>query len=365
MGLKKNLLMSAVVAVGGVAVTGNAHAAYSYGANAASNTIVAPKAVETASTQAASLVSTRVSQAVSGATGGVAPGVSVPLGQVSLVPGGKGLAVGNGDGKGKASGSAPRRVGVWLNGSYTWIENEQANSNFDGQILNVMGGADYLVSDRVLVGLSGGYENQDIKTKFNNGKLEGDGFTVAPYFAFILNKNVNFDVSVGHSWIDYDVSRNGSSVTGSTTGDRWFGSANANYVTSVNNWQLGATAGYLYTMENQDGYTESDGSAVSEVGVHLGQARLSGKLGYLFPASFGYVNPYGTARLEYDVLKDEAGIIDAAGTKANDDKFGVTFGLGVSAGIGEATSINLEGTTTQFREEMNAYGVSGTVRYKF
>lgn len=373
----KTYIIGTAAVVGTVAgMSGSAMAAasYTYGANAAGNTVTAPLVTQEATKTTASLISGRVSAAVSGATGGGgvggggAPGgggLFAPTNSSSLMPNGKGYAGGNGDGKGKASGSAPRNFGVWLNGAGTWLENEQANAEFKGSIYNVMGGADYLIKDRFLVGLSAGYERADIKTTFNSGKLESDGFTVAPYFAFILNKNVSFDVSVGHSWVDYDVSRGSGAVTGNTSGDRWFGTANANYTTSINNWQLGATLGYLYTMEKQDAYTESNGGQVGEVSVHLGQARLGGKVGYLAPTSFGYLNPYGSARLEYDVVKDGPGVVDAAGTKANDDDFGVTFGLGVAAGIGEATTINVEATTTQFRDDLKNYGVSGTVRYRF
>jgi len=369
MQFKKHLLTSSVAIAGSVFVAGAAHASsYAYGTNAASNTVVAPKVVQTASTQTASLISSRVSAAVSGATGTIAPGggPSAPVGgpaPVSLIPGGKGFSAGNGDGK--ASGSAPKRFGVWANASYTYLENTQANSNFDGDVVNAMAGADYLLTDRILVGLALGYENQDITTKFNAGKLEGNGFTVSPYVAFILNKNISFDLTIGHSWVDYDVSRSNGTITGSTEGDRWFGVANANFTTNINRWQLGATAGYLYTQEKQDAYNESNGRGVDSVYVHLGQARLTGKAGYLIPTGFGYLNPYGSARIEYDVVKNPAAVIDASGTKASNDDFGVTFGLGVSAGIGDSTTVNLEGNTTQFREDLNVYGVSGNVRYKF
>lgn len=369
----RTYIIGTAAAVGTVAgLSGAATAAETYG-----NVVTAPLVTQEATKTTASLISGRVSAAVSGATGGAfsggvgggvgggGGGLFAPSNSSSLMPNGKGYAGGNGDSKGKASGSAPRNFGVWLNGAGTWLENEQASAEFKGNIYNVMGGADYLIKDRFLVGLSAGYERADIKTKFNNGKLESDGFTVAPYFAFILNKNISFDVSVGHSWIDYDISRTSNAVSGSTTGDRWFGTTNANYTTSINNWQLGATLGYLYTMEKQDAYKESTGGSVDEVGVHLGQARLGGKVGYLAPTSFGYLNPYGSARLEYDVVKDAPGVINAAGTKANDDDFGVTFGLGVAAGIGQSTTINVEATSTQFRDDLKNYGVSSTVRYRF
>lgn len=374
MALKKQIIVGVGALAGSVAVSGVAHAGtYTYGANAAGNVVVIAEATKVASSQAAGLIGSRVSNAVSsaigggfGGGGGAGGGMGLNVNrQSSLAPSGNGLTAGLGDGKGKASGSAPQRAGVWLNGAYNWLENKQEGAKFDGGITNVMGGADYLVTDRILVGLAAGYENQDIKTKFNNGKMEGNGLTLAPYFAFILNKNISFDLTVGHSWVDYDVSRGNGSITGSTNGDRWFSTVNANYGTTINNWQLGAALGYLYTQEKQDAYNESNGNRVDATDTHLGQARLTGKVGYLAPTSFGYLNPYGSARLEYDLVKDAPGTVDAAGTLASHDNFGVTFGLGVAAGIGDATTVNLEGTTTQFRDNQNVYGVSGTVRYKF
>lgn len=368
MNRKSYLLAGSAIVLGGVVAASAASAAtYTYGANAAGNTVVIAQATSQASTQTTNLIGSRVSSAVSSAVSGSLGGASAGPTGGGFTPGvqQQGTLVSSDAGQGRASGSAPRRTGVWLNGGYTWLENKQAGANFDGGITNVMGGIDYLVQNNVLVGVSAGYEHQDITTKFNSGTLKGDGLTIAPYFAFILNKNINFDASIGHSWVNYDMTRSGGAVTGSTDGDRWFGIANANYTTSINNWQLGASLGYLYSMEKQDAYHESNGNAIDEASTHLGQARLGGKVGYVAATNFGYLNPYTSARLEYDVVKDHAGTIDAQGTLANSDDFGVTFGLGMNAGIGENTTLNLEGTTTQFREDQSVYGVSGTVRYKF
>jgi len=118
-------------------------------------------------------------------------------------------------------------------------------------------------------------------------------------------------------------------------------------------------------LENQDAYTESDSTVNGKNQVRLGQARATARVGYMLPVSWGYVNPYGWARPEYDVSKTPAGVIDNAGTKSSNSHFGTTFAVGTNVGLGDNSVFSLEGTTSQFRKNLDVYGVTGTVRFKF
>jgi len=366
--MKLNLKTVALLTTAIVSFSGSAMASsYSYGTNAAGTTVTAPEVTKQASAQTAGLISARVSSAVSSATGNISAGaapapapISTPTPTSSLQPGDK---VSFSTGNTSAAGDVAKRFGAWANAGVTHINNDQAGSEFSGNILTGLVGGDYLVNDYLLVGLSGGYEHGDIDTTYNNGTLTSSGVTVAPYLAVIINKYFSIDTSFGHTWVSYDESHGG--VTGSTNGSRYFATVNGNANTMIDNWQLGSSLGFLYTKEDQDAYSESNGTAVGKVKVRLGQARATERLGYLAPVSWGYVNPYGWARLEYDVSKTAAGVIDSKGTLASHSNFGTTFGLGVNFGLGDYTTLNVEGTTTQFRENLQVYGGTATIRVKF
>ena len=57
---------------------------------------------------------------------------------------------------------------IWIDGKYSWLDDTVAFSDLDGSLVNGVIGADYKVSDRLVLGLMGTYETSD---------LEGSGAT--------------------------------------------------------------------------------------------------------------------------------------------------------------------------------------------
>ncbi len=320
--------------------------------NTAPQSAVVAQVVAEGTKQTAGLISTRISSAVSNATGAIS--VS-PVRTSSL----------SGEPTGKAAGDAARRGGVWLNGSNNWLSGDHANANFSGTLQTAVTGADYLVRDDILLGASLGYEHGDVSLKYSGGKFEANNFAFAPYAAYIINDVLSVDVSGGHAWVNYDISRANGTVSGETSGSRWFAATNLNANWRVDAWQLGASAGYIYTKEHTDDYTESDGTNAQGLKFRLGQASSKFRVGYLIPTDWGTVNPFGSVRLEYDANKTAASAIDAAGSKAYDDRFGTTFSLGTNVLVGDNNTVTIEGSTTQFRDDLKNYSLVGTYRFKF
>lgn len=302
--------------------------------------------------QTAGLISTRISSAVSNATGAIS--IS-PVRTSSLSEGTTG----------KAAGDSARRGGVWLNGSNNWMSGDHANANFAGTLQTAVAGVDYLVRDNVLVGASLGYEHGNVSLKYSGGKFEANNVAFAPYAAYIINDVWSVDASGGHAWVNYDLSRANGTVSGDTSGSRWFASTNLNANWRVDAWQLGASAGYIYTTEETDDYVESDGTNAKGPKFRLGQANSKFRVGYVIPTEWGTVNPFGAVRLEYDANKTAASAVDAAGSKAYDDRFGTTFFLGTNVLVGDNDTLSFEGSTTQFRDDLKNYSLIGTYRHKF
>ncbi len=333
----------------------DAKAADTYGSNAASSVVVAAEVVKEASKAAASQVSGRVSSVI----GGAATVAELPALNTTI------FALGRGDGR--AAGNDERKMGVWANVGNTWIDKDETGStaDFDGTVLTASVGADYQVNEKLLAGVSIGYESQDIDTPFNNGKLEGTGYTVAPYIGYAFNDRLNIDALVGASMIDYDTNRQSGAVTGSTDAKRLFTSVNVNLgLLTKSGLSVGTSVGYLYTYEEQDAYSESDGTAVDKLIVHLGQVRTALNVSYTRKTNWGYINPFGSARAEYDHTANAPGSIDTSGTKGTDDPFGVNFKAGVAVGIGDNLKLTVAGESSEFRDNLEVYSVSGTVRYK-
>ncbi|HLN23258.1 MAG TPA: autotransporter outer membrane beta-barrel domain-containing protein [Patescibacteria group bacterium] len=317
------------------------------------------------------MIAGRISQAVAGAVGNIGGG---------LAPSGSGF--GNGGtpapatpapqsslelGGGGAAGEPGRRLALWTNASNSWIANNQTGVNFAGTIQTAVIGADYLFTDKIIGGITGGYEHPDIHTKFNAGTFKGNNVAITPYAAYIIDDIFSVDATAGYTFVSYDITRSSNSITGSTDGHRLAGSADLNANKTIDSWVLGSSLGASYLNEVQNAYTETGagGTAVGQNDVRLGQAHLTGKAGYLVTQPWGSITPYGSARMEYDFNHNAAVVRDVQGDLASNSRFGTVFGLGADAAVGNFTTLNLEGTTTQFRENVSAYMVSASVRVKF
>lgn len=219
--------------------------------------------------------------------------------------------------KGGVSGGAKDLgIGVWANGGYSSIDYSKAGSNFNGSVWTGMGGVDYKFTDALLIGLAAGYEDTQLKTKFNNGNLSATGWTIAPYALYKFTKNYSMDVSGGYSMLDYSMDRAdplvGTKITGNTDADRWFAAANLNGVWSEDAWRFSAKFGALWANETKKAFNESNGVSNAALTTSLGSVNLGGKVGY----NLGFVEPYigGTGRKWLGDADDKADVLAQIGT---------------------------------------------------
>lgn len=319
----------------------------------ASTVVVAPVVTEVATTTNLANITRGISRLAPGGGGG-GLGVSTPGSpQTSFLEGQQGMAAGGGEGK----------IGVWINSGWSDIENDLSSTAMDGDVFSVFGGADYMVTDRLFLGVSAGWETSDIDTTFNRGTIESDGFTIAPYALFVINNWLTFDASAGYSWLNYDTTRTnlaGTLVNGSFDSNRWFASANLTGYYSVNNWNLSGSVGYLYTKEEQDSFTESDGTLNRDQTVKLGQINVGATVGY----SLGKMEPYVTATYQIDTTRTDIVVGTNQAQPANDET-GFILGGGVRFSLSDRVSGALEATTEEGREDVSSTTVNGTIRIRF
>lgn len=266
---------------------------------------------------------------------------------------------------GKAAGSAAATRGLWFNAAVTNVDDDHTGANYDGNIYTFLVGYDATVGDKLRLGLAAGYERVLVDTDYNSGSVQGTAWTLAPYLSYQISDMLSLNATVGRAWASYDLDHAPSAV-GSTDGERWFGAANLVAKQTSGQWKFSETLGYFYVTETQDAYTETGGGAlaVPESKRHVGQIRVGGKAGYEIPTHFGTVTPYVSARAEFDVAKSSDPILSSGAIVSKDDS-GATFGAGVKAAMGENMTLSLEATTTAFRSDYEARGLSATLSFKF
>jgi hypothetical protein len=331
------------------AATPSAFAGTTYGPNGPTNVNTNQQTISKAADLTTGIIQDRINQATTDAGFGTFS-ASAPT-----------FAVGNGGGK--AAGDEPKKIGFWGSLGNTWVRDTQTGVDFNGTILSGVAGVDYRALPWLLVGVAGGYEGTSINTNFNSGQQWSAGGVISVYGAARLAPSWSLSAQVGHGWLSYWETHGG--VNGVFGGDRWFGAANINTGTNVDQWRLSGSLGYFFFTETQSGYSETNGNFVPSSTPYLGQIRLRGQAGYEFITDWGTIMPYVGARLEFDTSYSAAPIINSLGQRASYSWFGTTFSAGVKAKLGDRSSFILEGTTTQFRQYFEAYGINGSFRISF
>jgi outer membrane autotransporter protein len=363
----KNLIrVSALGMVGAVGFAGLAHATAT--SNAPANQVVS-SAVTVASASA-------VASAVAGGTSSAAASVGTGGGAIGGGVGGpapQGTGVGNfwsiGQ-TGLAAAAASRGIGVWAQGAYTRAESDfnkgtDNDMRFKGDIWAGVVGADYRVTPRFVVGAGVGYQNVDITTTFNSGKLKQTGWGVTPYAVFAINQTFFVDVSGGYWLLDNEMDRNNKTAKASYDGTRWNIGGNLNGGWAINRWRATAAVGYLYVNAKDDAFRETGSAAStlqqSSVTTKIGQGRLGGTLGY----SFGNVTPYASARVEHNFEQPKVVLNTGTGGQPDANRTGYRVGGGLNFNLSPAVSGNLSGNTLLGKSDYTEYGFGGTIRVSF
>lgn len=328
------------------------------------NQAVTAVAAPIASAQTASLISGAIGGAISGGvgggfSGGGAGGGFSPGG--GAVPGPTSQLM-NTRQSGKAGAADAPKLGAWAQGTYVNIDKKEAFLGMDGDVYNLVGGIDYKFNSRGVVGVSLGYENIDLDTKFNNGTFEGNGYTIAPYVGYALTPNWSVDLTAGYTWLDYDVSRNGGSVNGSYEATRWFTAANVTGNFAIDRWRVSPKVGLSYMEEESDAYRETGASTANVDGstIKFGRASAGVKVGYAFQNFL----PYAKLTGEYDFEKPDA-VLKSNGQMSNVDDGGLVLGLGVDIFKGPISGSVEASYNSALRDDLDIWQGTARIRYEF
>ena len=268
---------------------------------------------------------------------------------------------------GKSAAANQPRVGAWVQGAYTFVDNNETGGKFDGGIANIVAGIDFkpgMLNDKGVVGLAVGYEDVDVDTSFNNGTFDGDGFTIAPYFGYSFTPNWTGDIAIGYSNLDYNFTRTNGAVSGNFDADRLFGAANVTGTFFRKNLRIAPKVGFLVLYEDQEAFTDSAGTPVGSTTIHLGRANLGAELGYTYKAKGTSIEPFVSVKGSWDFNRNSP-VTLTTGSIASDDELSGTFGLGVNFRGKGNLSGQIKGETNQFKNDISTYTISGRVRVNF
>lgn len=267
-------------------------------------------------------------------------------------PGAGGATVGTPGGKktGGSSGSGAADAGAWALGGAFYLDGSKSGASYDGSISTAMVGMDKKFGD-ALLGIALGYERLALDTHYNDGKIEYDGFSIAPYLSYGINKNLIADAMFSYTMLNYTMKDKQLGVAYSDTmnANRMVTSVGLTQYYPMDNWLFSGRAGTLYLHEHQGSYI-LNADNYSKSGIYTWQGQLGGRATY----DLGSFKPFVGATYMYDFVK----------SGGSSDQSGVDLDLGVGWNAADSLSFGLTGTYG-LRENFYKAGGMLNARYEF
>lgn len=228
-------------------------------------------------------------------------------------------------GTGAAAAPGGKQWNVWGAFSRSSIAYEFAPLNSSGQVNVYLGGIDYTFSNNVVLGVATAFDRTDIDQNAVAGTLKGEGVTVSPYLAVLINKNFSFDATLGYgrTHVDTAVPVAGVLVVGSTRSDRNLATLGMTYRATAGAWTFTGRGALLHVHDKLGAYTLSNGTFVADGTVNLTQARLTGMVAY----TSGPVTPYVSLSYINDIRRPNQAPI--GGVAAANDRDAWTPAVGI------------------------------------
>lgn len=151
-----------------------------------------------------------------------------------------------------------RNWNIWGDGKYSRIDAVHNDTTADGPLVNVTGGIDYKITDRIVFGLLGSYENSDLDTSGPfSVSLETEGFGGGAYIGITLNSNIVFSGLVIYSGIDSDLDT--PFATSDTDSERLQASGGLTGYWYFGQTRVSPSVTIAWSKEWQDDFTDSGG----------------------------------------------------------------------------------------------------------
>jgi outer membrane autotransporter protein len=186
----------------------------------------------------------------------------------------------NSAGVGQNVNSAPARTGIdiWVEGHYTFYENDVPNASSDGEFGVIYFGADTLLSPDLMVGALVQYDWITDQSNILGTRVNGRGWMAGPYLSARIRPNLYLDVRA--AWGQSDNSLRTRTITTATfplggttvtTGvgtanydtDRWLVRGNLTGNWQRGDWRFTPSVSAVYLEERQEAFTTSIGTLVA------------------------------------------------------------------------------------------------------
>ncbi|WP_425050250.1 hypothetical protein [Psychromarinibacter sp. S121] len=231
------------------------------------------------------------------------------------------------------------------------------DSEGEGRFGVVYFGADYLVTDSVLVGLMTSIDMITEESPANDTTVSGGGWMMGPYMTARLAPNLYFDARVAAGTSTNKISPF-NTYTDSFRTSRWMAQMSLTGDYRKGPWTIRPNASLSYFQETQDGYVDGLGVTIPSQTIALGQARFGPTIAGNFVTDGGLsYRPYFTLEAIYNMGTTMG--VTLADDSPNSDGWRGRFQTGVSFAMPEGASLSLGASYDGlFRDDYETLGFS-------
>ncbi len=280
--------------------------------------------------------------------------------------------------------SQTERHAVWMDGFGHWARQDSQGgfAGYDYRLAGVAVGADRLMEDDLLVGVSYGQSNADIDMDNNLGKGDIESYFGSLYGSYFTDR-MYFDTTLSYGRQRYENTHrieigtfNGTAHS-NHSGNVYSAHAETGWNLSLKPWTLQPFAALRYTSLDEDGYDESGADGVNLRVEKRKTDALVSNLGLRFAYPFQKDNwlciPEATVAWDHDFDLDDRRIVAAFDgsptmtfvTDGRDiDRDGVVLGAGLTVLRKNNLSFSLK-YTGELRSHYEAHALTGGIRYEF
>lgn len=261
------------------------------------------------------------------------------------------------------------RVDIWVEGKFSTFADPGNGNKIDGQFGIVHTGADYRISDDVLLGFLASIDWANERTDEVNGEVKGDGWMIGPYVSARLSENLFFDARAAWGRSDNNAKQTimGVDYEGDFKTERLLARATLSGAFEVDAIMLSPEVSIAYIEEKQDSYEVGNGvSAVSVDGqkISVGRMTLGQEIAYRVDLELTQLLPYLRANMHWDFMQAESFTLVDDSEALEEIRAGGEFGIRVQsdAGIFGNLAVTYDGL---FSNQLEAFGVRGGIAVQF
>lgn len=241
---------------------------------------------------------------------------------------------------------------AWIRGEATGFA-DGGDKVLDGWSVVMSGGVDYRLAENVIIGLLFGYESAELDFDADASSFEGQGPTLGVYAGYQIAEGVIFDLTIAHSWLDYDIKS--GTATGEFDASRWLFAANLIGQIHVNDRvMIEPGLRIVYAIEDQDAFTLSDTTAVASKTVNSGSASFGPTIYYALAGDMPEGSKvWASVKANYDFSDQD---VTSSTLPDFDGVFSARFGAGFQTFIFDTAKLDLSGEVSGVgSDEYTAY----------